>query len=574
MNGHHPQQRPTPAPAAGAGSSTEDLVLWLFGWCLALIAAVSAVVWSTAQIAGALFGAGRPTAPVTRTPGIALRLRDHVTDPAAAWPAPDHARLPEAAGMYAALVVTVTVLTILVWAALRVRGGMRRPREVGARFAAPRDLAALTVRGPVAGRIILGRLAGRLVATEPRVSLLVCGPTQSGKTSGLVIPAVLEWDGVVIASSVKRDLIDDTINHRRTQGRVRIYDPTAATGMAGATWSPLHASRTWTGAQATAKTLTESRGGRAEIPNESFWSTTAAGLLAPFLLAAALDDRTVADLMRWLNRKAHDEATAVLAEHGEDGALDVAWAHEHADTRTRDGLYTTALTALHIFQDPRVQTSALSCDITADRILDGEANTLYLCGPLHEQHRVRAVFETVLAQLIEAVADRHTRGETLARPVLMVLDEAANIAAPAALDQVVSTAASMGLQLVTVWQDLAQLHARYGADRAQTIFSNSRARLILPGIADTTTLNEITRISGDTPVPQSHTTRDPSGATSIGEGTTYRPLVPPDYLRQLPRGHGLLIYDNLPPVVLRLRPWWRDRGLRALHHATPTRRAA
>ena len=127
MNGHHPQQRPTPAPAAGAGSSTEDLVLWLFGWCLALIAAVSAVVWSTAQIAGALFGAGRPTAPVTRTPGIALRLRDHVTDPAAAWPAPDHARLPEAAGMYAALVVTVTVLTILVWAALRVHGGMRRP---------------------------------------------------------------------------------------------------------------------------------------------------------------------------------------------------------------------------------------------------------------------------------------------------------------------------------------------------------------------------------------------------------------------------------------------------------------
>ena len=69
-------------------------------------------------------------------------------------------------------------------------------------------------------------------------------------------------------------------------------------------------------------------------------------------------------------------------------------------------------------------------------------------------------------------------------------------------------------------------------------------------------------------------TRDPSGATSIGEGTTYRPLVPPDYLRQLPRGHGLLIYDNLPPVVLRLRPWWRDRGLRALHHADPRRRAA
>ena len=220
-----------------------------------------------------------------------------------------------------------------------------------------------------------------------------------------------------------------------------------------------------------------------------------------------------------------------------------------------------------------MQESAASCDITAERLLDGGANTLYLCGPLHEQHRVRAVFETVLAQLIEAIADRHTRGETLTRPVLMVLDEAANIAAPTHLDQVISTAASMGLQLVTVWQDLAQLHARYGTNRAQTIFSNSRARLILPGIADTTTLTEITRITGDTPVTQAHTTRDPRGATSVGEGTTYRPLVPPDDLRQLPKNHGLLIYDNLPPVVLRLRPWWRDRTLRTLHHATPTRRA-
>ena len=566
-------QQPHPTNP-GPGTGTEDLLLWLFGWSLALTAAVSTLVWSTGQIAGLLFGHGRPMAPATRTPGIALALRDHATNPAAAWPPADAARLPGATGMYAAFTVTLTLLAVLVWAVLRVKGRIGTKKQPGARFAGPRDLTALAVRGPASRRIILGRLRGKLIATEPRVSLLVCGPTQSGKTSGLVIPAVLEWDGVVIASSVKRDLLDDTVTHRRGEGRVFVYDPTGATGLPTDTWSPLDASRTWVGAQATAKTLTESRGGRSETPNESFWTTSAAGLLAPFLLAAALDNQSIAGLMRWLNRKEITEATDILAAHGEEGALDVAWAHEHADTKTRDGLYSTALAALNIFQDPRVQASAATCDITPEGLLDGGGNTLYLCGPLHEQHRVRAVFETLLAQLIEAVADRHTRGETLPRPVLMVLDEAANIAAPAHLDQVISTAASMGLQLVTVWQDLSQLHARYGADRAQTIFSNSRARLLLPGIADATTLAEVTRIAGDTTVTQSHLTRDPRGGTSVGEGTTYRPLVPPDTLRQLPRGKGLLIYDNLPPVVVGLRPWWRDRTLRALHDATSTRRAA
>ena len=45
---------------------------------------------------------------------------------------------------------------------------------------------------------------------ERRHSLLVVGPTQSGKTSGLAIPALLEWQGPVLATSVKGDLLGHT----------------------------------------------------------------------------------------------------------------------------------------------------------------------------------------------------------------------------------------------------------------------------------------------------------------------------------------------------------------------------
>lgn len=570
MNTH----RPTPAsPRAGAGpgSSVEDLLFWVFEWCLALVAAVSVVVWTLGQIAGRVFGAGRPTAPVAQTPGIAVRLTRHLTDPAQAWPATDQSRLPGVVGFTAALTLTLTAVALIAWGVVAVRGRVR-PAGGGARFATRRDVNRLKVTHPTRRRITVGRHAGKLVALDEGVSLLVCGPTQSGKTSGLVIPAILEWDGVVIASSVKRDLLDHTLPHRTQQGRVHIYDPTASTGVPTDTWSPIHASTTWTRAQKTAGTLTEPRGNR-DHPNDVFWATGASSLLAPCLLAAATAGLTMRDVMRWLNRKTSDEITDILTTAGEGAALDVAWAVEHADTRTRDGYYSTALAALQVYQDPTVQASAASCDITPDRLLDGGANTLYLCGPAHEQHRVRPVFEALLSQLVAAVADRHTTGVVLERPVLLVLDEAANIAAPPRLDQLISTAAAMGLQLITVWQDLAQLGARYGPERAQTVFSNSRARLILPGVADTTTLTELTRILGDTTVTQPHTTRNPDGGLTTSEGITYRPLMPADELRQLPPDHALLIYEALPPAVVTLRPWWRDKTLRALRNGDPRRAA-
>jgi type IV secretory pathway TraG/TraD family ATPase VirD4 len=45
----------------------------------------------------------------------------------------------------------------------------------------------------------------------------------------------------------------------------------------------------------------------------------------------------------------------------------------------------------------------------------------------------------------------------------------------------------MGLQLVTVFQDVAQIKDRYGTS-AGTVVNNHRAKLFLPGISDLDTL--------------------------------------------------------------------------------------
>jgi len=116
--------------------------------------------------------------------------------------------VPVAVG--AALWAGISYRDVLRWAPARRLGGAT-PARRGARWAGRNDLRALRVRADAApgGRLMLGVLAsgagagvGALglrrttgIATEPGQSLVVVGPTQSGKTTSLAVPAILNWTG-------------------------------------------------------------------------------------------------------------------------------------------------------------------------------------------------------------------------------------------------------------------------------------------------------------------------------------------------------------------------------------------
>jgi type IV secretory pathway TraG/TraD family ATPase VirD4 len=204
----------------------------------------------------------------------------------------------------------------------------------------------------------------------------------------------------------------------------------------------------------------------------------------------------------------------------------------------------------------------------------GGRHTLYLCAPAHDQRRLRGFFIALTHQVLSHAFTASTRaGKPLSPPLLVVLDEAAHIAPLAELDGLAATCASHGIQLVTVWQDLAQVRARYGS-RAPTVLNNHRAKLFLPGIADPDTLEYASALIGDEEVNQPSFTRDQRGARSTTSTTAPRRLLPAAALRCLPRGAAVLVYGTLPPAKLSLRPrtdvraparggarrWWPGRG--------------
>ena len=273
----------------------------------------------------------------------------------------------------------------------------------------------------------------------------------------------------------------------------------------------------------------------------------------------------MADVVRWVDTQEEEQVRWGLELAGDDAATTAFSATTMRDERTRSNVYATTETVLAAFADPSVLASAAVSDLQAERLLDGGRHTAYLCAPAHEQRRLQPLFATLVQEIVAAAYERATEtGKPLDPPLLLVLDECANIAPLRELATLASTGAGQGIQLVSVFQDMAQINAVYGRDRAPTIVSNHRAKVILSGVADAQTLDYVGRLLGDEEVQQVSSTTGAEGRTSTTQSVAHRSLAPANALREMRPGHGVLVYGHLPPARITLRPWFRDRRLRKI----------
>jgi type IV secretory pathway TraG/TraD family ATPase VirD4 len=547
----------------GGRVSVEDLGF------VGLLAAATATgwVWTAAEISGWIDTGHRPSLALAWAFGALAGLPRHLDDPRLAWPA--RAR-PGLAGPALFFTCGSVLLLAVVAVAVLVRRGPDHAGQPGARWAGRADLRSIRVGRPGRkGRLVIGRSRSRLprsalLATESRHSILVMGPTQSGKTTGLAIPAILDWRGTVVATSIKDDLASTTMSWRSRLGPCWIFDPTRSSGIETASrWSPLASAASWSEAQRTSGWLVEATPARSGMADAAFWYAAAAKQLAPLLLAAERGALGMSQVAGWTNAGEFDEPISLLELAGETEASSALSACAGRDDRIRSSVTTTLETVLAPFEDPVVAESTAASDWRIPDLIGGPS-TLYLCGPSHEQHRVQGLFATLVSAVVsEAVKKANLSRRALDPPLLLVLDEAANIAPVRDLDTLASTGAGLGIQLVTVCQDLSQLAARYGQERSRTIANNHRAKVLLSGVADLATLDLVSGLAGEEAVRQDTETLDLSdGRRTHSSATVFRRLAPADGLRRLPPGEGLLVYGHLAPVRFLLRPWYRSRAMR------------
>ena len=371
-------------------------------------------------------------------------------------------------------------------------------------------------RPPLGRRTWRGVSWGPTTRLTPASSLLVVGPTQVGKTSSVVVPALLSWTDALVVTSVKRDVVATTSRWRSSLGEVQVLEPGRDDGL---TWDPLEGVESMRHALRVAGDLT----GRAPAHADSeFWNTLATKLLAAMLVVARERSRSIFDVAAAIERRDF----AAWCDDASVASRSVRDFLDH-DAKTLDAVVTTveAMVVPWRFAQPTARVR---------RVLDGP-NTLYLCSPRGEQRHYESLFRGALRMVLEEQQRRVDEGR--GRRLLMVLDEAASVAPLDDLDQMAATVSGLGVTLVTVVQDFSQLVGRWGP-RASTIVNNHTTRLVMAGLAD------------------------PSVGRYLPEIVAPRANRPAPPLRMRSPGTAVLVARHHPLVTLRLRPWWRDRRLR------------
>src|SRR5699024_6810672 len=142
------------------------------------------------------------------------------------------------------------------------------------------------------------------------------GRPRSGKGLHLLIGAIVDGRGTVITSSSRADSLAATSQLRAEKGAVARFDPQGVTGLPTTLkWSPITGCEEQRVANQRATSLITASGLGASSLDQG-WKSPAVTIMECLLHAAALDNKTVDELMRWGNNPAEaKEAVKILAEH-------------------------------------------------------------------------------------------------------------------------------------------------------------------------------------------------------------------------------------------------------------------
>jgi len=426
--------------------------------------------------------------------------------------------------------------------------------------------AAVTMRAekagpgvPLAESVRTGQM---LAAPWNFVQLWIMGP-QSGKTSCVVVPQVCETKGPVFGTSNKRDLVDLTRGVRAQSGRLWIFDPQKVVAQDPPTWwwNPLTYVTDIAKASAMASLFSAAVGSGDK--GDAYFEPEGEALLAQYLLAAAVAGETLNTVYAWLNDPNNSAPVTALTAAGETEVALAVRGTSRLPTDQRGGVYGTSRKMCRFLTDRHILSWVCPTgpDDTRPQLNPDEfvASTETVYAISKEGAGTTRALTAALTVAVAEAAERRAEASPLGRlspPLLMCLDEVANIVRWPQLPDLLSHYGSKGIVVSAFLQSYSQGARVWGREGMDALWSACNVRGIGKGIAETDFLKTVSLLVGDHDVASSSVSVGGHGGSRSRQLSNRRePILEVADLAAIPHARAVVLVSGVAATLVRLRHW-------------------
>ncbi len=418
-----------------------------------------------------------------------------------------------------------------------------RSHDLVASFGEPRDALSRNAYGfSITGK-------EQLVRKLSFQNVLVVGTTGSGKTSSSLIPSILKLNGSLVIHDPSGELYEKTSGYLKENGYlIKVFNP--AEPSLSDSFNVCSYAKDHSDLHKVARSLVQST--RNTASGEPIWDELATSLISLLLRGLSMKPKRFQNLpnvLHLLNELAIDPSHVrpFFAATGHHGLIQEFDAFAKYEDKLRTSVLASAKGALHYLADERI-AEVTSTDTLDLRTLRTRKTAIFIQNKIGEGAYYKPLSSLFFESLFSVLFDH--RPEHSDHDVYLLLDEASSLVCPT-LPLAIANLRKYRVGMMLCLQEFSQLVDIYGAEGAETIRSNCYGKLYHGG-GSLQSCEEISRMLG------LYTFTDSDGIKRN------RSLMTPDEIRMLPPSRALFVSGTARPLLVRLRPYFKQRSLAEL----------